>query len=79
MWDGILDDNPATESYASAVVIEWNPVYSILISVTRGWPLAPTQFANAALSGLFVLLLTVFCFIVPMEIGLRRLEEREIW
>lgn len=22
---GILDDNPATESYASAVVIEWNP------------------------------------------------------
>jgi len=61
------------------VVIEWSPVYSILISVTRGGPIASTQLWNAGLSGLFVLLLTVFCFIVPMEIGLRRLEEREIW
>ncbi|MFC1628786.1 hypothetical protein ACFL3H_06700 [Gemmatimonadota bacterium] len=61
------------------VVIEWGPVYSVLISVTRGWPLIQAQWVSVAVSGLFVLLLCVFCFIVPMEIGLRRLEEREIW
>jgi len=61
------------------VVIEWSPVYSILFSITRGWSIESAQLWSAALSGLFVLLICVFCFIVPMEIGLRRLEEREIW
>ncbi len=61
------------------VVIEWSPVYSILISVMSGWPLVQSQLLSVGLSGLFVLLLCVFCFIVPMEFGLRRLEEREIW
>ena len=61
------------------VVIEWLPVYNILISITRGREIESAQMLNAALSGLFVLLICVFCFIVPMEIGLRRLEEREIW
>ncbi len=61
------------------VVIEWSPVYSILISVMRGWVITQEQWFSAGLSGLFMLLLCVFCFIVPMEIVLRRLEEREIW
>lgn len=64
---------------AIVVVIEWSPVYSILISIMRGVPLVQEQMLSVGLSGLFVLLLCVFCFIVPMEFGLRRLEEREIW
>ncbi len=61
------------------VIIEWSPVYSILISITRGWPIESAQLWSVAVSGLFMLLICVFCFIVPMEIGLKRLEEREIW
>jgi hypothetical protein len=47
--------------------------------VVRRQELLPAQVNLAALSGLMVLVFCIFCFYVPMEIGLHRLEEREVW
>ncbi len=64
---------------AVVVAIQYRPVYGIMLTILRGRSLVSAQFAEAGLSAVFVLILSLFCFIVPMEIGLRRLQEREVW
>ena len=61
------------------LVIEWRPVYLIMLSILGGGSITSNQIILSAISALFVLILCMFCFFVAMETGLRKLEEREIW
>lgn len=78
-FGGIIFMVLAITFIAVIVVIEWSPVYSIMLSLVRGNVISQEQIISAALSALFVILVCVFCFIVPMAMGLRRLQEREVW
>ena len=78
-FGGVIFMVLATTFVAVVVAVQYRPVYGIMLTLLRGRSLDPAQITGAAVSALFVLLICVFFFIVPMEIGLRRLREREVW
>lgn len=78
-FGGIIFMVLAISFVAVVLVIEWGPVYGIMLAIFRGQPLTSDQIILSAISALFVLILCTVCSIAAMETGLRRLEEREIW
>ncbi len=78
-FGGIIFMVLAITFIAVILVIEWRPVYLILLALLRNRTVQPDQIILGGISALFVLILCTFTFFVAMEIGLRRLEEREIW
>jgi len=64
---------------AVILVIEWRPVYLIVLALLRNQTVQPDQIILGGISVFFVLILCTFTFFVAMEFGLRRLEEKEIW
>jgi ABC-2 type transport system permease protein len=61
------------------LVIMWGPLYGIMIPLTQGRVVPPEVLTGAAVSGLLVVLVCLGVFLLPMEFGLRRLADREVW
>ena len=78
-FGGIIFMVLAITLIAAVIVIEWRPVYLIMISILSGRNITSELIMLSVISALFVLMLCTFCFFVAMETGLRRLQEREIW
>jgi len=62
-----------------ALVILWRPLYGIMLTILSGRALSQELLIATGISGLLILLLALLAFLLPMEIGLRRLQEREVW
>jgi ABC-2 type transport system permease protein len=78
-FGGIIFMVLAISYIAVLLAIMWQPVYGLFLRVLSRQPLYHEQIMSLLISGLFVLLLCVLCFVLPMAFGLQRLEEREIW
>jgi len=78
-FGGIIFMVLAISFVAVVLVIEWGPVYGIMLAIFRGQPLTSDQIILSVISALFVLILCTVCSIAAMETGRQRLEEREIW
>jgi ABC-2 type transport system permease protein len=78
-FGGIVFMVLAMSFIAVILVIEARPVYGILLNLYSGQGISQDQLIGALINGFLVLLLCVLCFILPMAIGLQRLEEREVW
>ncbi|MFO7769434.1 MAG: hypothetical protein R6W82_10835 [bacterium] len=63
----------------AVLVVEWGPMYSIMLTIIRGRDPSTDQLVGAGMSGVLVVVLSLLFFLVPMEAGLRSLEGREIW
>ena len=63
----------------AVLLVEWGPMYSIMLTLFRGRVPGTDQLIGAGISGVLVLILSLLFFLVPMELGLRQLEEREVW
>jgi ABC-2 type transport system permease protein len=61
------------------LVILWNPLYGIMWTILSGRALSSEVWIASGISGLLILLVALLVFLLPMEIGLRRLQEREVW
>jgi ABC-2 type transport system permease protein len=61
------------------LVILWGPLYGIMLTILSGRSLSRELLIATGISGLLVLLVGLIAFFLPMEIGLRRLEDREVW
>ena len=78
-FGGIIFMVLAMTFIAVILVIEWRPVYLIVLALLRNQTVQPDQIILGGISVFFVLILCTFTFFVAMEFGLRRLEEKEIW
>ncbi|NTW59017.1 MAG: hypothetical protein HGA43_07610, partial [Nitrospirae bacterium] len=63
---------------AAVITLEAWPVYRIFLSHSIGAGMGPARWAWAALSFLLVIVLNALAIILPMKIGLKRLQDREI-
>jgi ABC-2 type transport system permease protein len=78
-FGGIIFMVLAMSYIAVVLAIMWEPVYGLFLRVLSGRSLYSEQIMSLLVSALFIVLLGILCFVLPMAFGLQRLEEREIW
>lgn len=61
------------------LVIIWQPLTGVMWRITYGRAIPAGLYSTAAVSGLLVVLVCLLTSLLPMEFGLRRLIDREIW